>query len=130
MRGRPQHLHGGWYLVSGSIWLSVSELAGRHWTYSDHGCIARPVLDPQAGTTCAVAKSAPPMPPAPGVNRLNPPPTASWPIGVAAPQPVPDEIAGGGARPVLQAVGVTADSAQIETAGSQRSVVFNPRWQA
>ena len=28
------------------------------------------------------------------------------------------------------AVGVTADSAQIETAGSQRSVVFNPRWQA
>lgn len=46
MRGEPQHLNAGWYLVSGATELSVSELAGRHWTYSNHGCIAGPVLDP------------------------------------------------------------------------------------
>jgi hypothetical protein len=106
MSGEPQHLNGGWYLLSGATELSVSELAGRHWTYSNHGCIAGPVLDPATGTACAVSTSAP----APG----------------AEPQPVPGNVARSVARRVLEAVGVNPDAARVDTAGGQRSVVFSP----
>ena len=105
--GEPQHLDGGWYLVSGTTELSVSELAGRHWTYSNHGCLAGPVLDPQTGTACALATSAPP-------------------VQVVEPPPAPENVARSIARPVLEAVGVNPDTARVETAGSQRSVVFSP----
>lgn len=126
MSGEPQHLNGGWYLVSGTTELSVSELAGRHWTYSNHGCIAGPVLDPQMGTACAVAKSAPPIPVTPASSGVKSPSTALSPVPVAEPQPVPENIARSVARPVLEAVGVNPDAARVETAGGQRSVVFSP----
>lgn len=132
MSGEPQHLKSGWYVVSGTTELSVSELAGRHWTYSNHGCVAEPVLDPQTGTACAVAKSAPPiqaMPDTsgtPGGSGLNPAPTATSPAPIAEPQPVPENVARSVARPVLEAVGVNPDAARVDTAGGQRSVVFSP----
>jgi hypothetical protein len=132
MSGEPQHLSGGWYLVSGTTELSVSELAGRHWTYSNHGCIAGPVLDPQTGTACAVANSAPSIPPAPdargapGGGGFNPPPTPSSPVPVAEPKPVPENVARSLARAVLEAVGVNPGAARVDTAGGQRSVVFSP----
>lgn len=135
MSGQPQHLTDGWYLVSGTTELSVSELAGRRWTYSNHGCIAGPVLDPQMGAACAVNQSAPPMPPAPGAGSapgrsghgvpqttLSPP----VPVGQPVPVPVPEDVARRAAGPVLTAVGVSPDSAHVETAGGQRSVVFSP----
>jgi len=132
MSGEPQHLNGGWYLVSGTTELSVSELAGQHWTYSNHGCVAGPVLDPQMGTACAVAESASPLrvtpsaSGAPAGSGVNPPPTQSSPVPVAEPQPVPENVARSIARPVLEAVGVNPDAARVETAGGQRSVVFSP----
>jgi hypothetical protein len=132
MSGAPQHLSGGWYLVSGATELSVSELAGRHWSYSNHGCIAGPVLDPQTGTACAVATPAPPIPPAPGASGapggtgFSPPPKASSPVPVAQPQPVPENVARSLARPVLEAVGVNPDTARVDTAGGQSNVVFTP----
>lgn len=146
MRGEPQHLKGGWYVVSGTTELSVSELAGRHWTYSNHGCIAGPVLDPQMGTACAVAKSSPPIlapvPVKPDVNGgpepvgsgASPPPTAGSPTRGVGPQPAPfaepipvaENVARRLARPVLEAVGVNPDAAKVDTEGGQRSVVFSP----
>jgi len=150
MSGEPQHLKGGWYLVSGTTELSVSELAGRHWIYSNHGCVAGPVLDPQTGTACAVAKSSPPIPapvpvkPDASVSTIPPsgapgdgvyPPRAflpqtpgvgPQPIPVPEPAPVAENIARRQARPVLEAVGVNPDQAKIETEGGQRSVVFSP----
>jgi hypothetical protein len=132
MSGEPQHLSSGWYLVSGTTELSVSELAGRHWTYSNHGCIAGPVLDPQTGTACAVAQPAPPILPAPdahgatGGRGFNPPQTPLSPVPVAEPQPVPQNVARSLARPVLEAVGVNPDAARVDTSGGQRSVVFSP----
>jgi hypothetical protein len=127
MKGEPKHLSGGWYFLSGTTELSVSELAGRHWTYSNHGCIAGPVLDPQTGTACAVAQSAPPIPPAAGANGapggtgFSPPPTASPPV------PVPENIARSLARPVFEAVGVNPEAARVDTVGGQRSIVFSPQ---
>ncbi|MEP7192835.1 MAG: hypothetical protein ABI903_08205, partial [Actinomycetota bacterium] len=94
MSGDPQHMASGWYLVSGTTELSVSELPGRRWTFSNHGCIAGPVLDPATGTACAVARSVPPLPvspnagAAPGSVGVNPPPAAAPPVAappVAAP---------------------------------------------
>jgi hypothetical protein len=105
--GAPQHLKGGWYVVSGTTELSVSELAGRHWTYSNHGCIAGPVLDPQMGTACAVAES-------------------SSPSAVAKPIPLTENASRQLARPVLEAVGVNPANAKVDTEGAQRSVVFSP----
>ena len=147
MRGEPQHLKGGWYLVSGTTELSVSELAGRHWTYSNHGCIAGPVLDPQTGAACAVAQSSPPAPAsvkpdaggvypprtvaapdpggAPGGSGVNSPPTFESPVPVATPIPIP-ENARRLTRRVLEAVGVNPDAAKIDTEGGQRSVAFSP----
>jgi hypothetical protein len=133
MSGQLQHLKGGWYLVSGSTELSVSELAGRHWTYGNHGCIAGPVFNPQTGTACAVATSVPPIPRespasgAPGGRGPNPTPTASTQVAVATPLPVPEGLARSLARPVLEAVSVNPSSARVETAGGQRSIVFNPQ---
>ena len=150
MSGEPQHLKGGWYLVSGTTELSVSELAGRHWIYSNHGCVAGPVLDPQTGAACAVAKSSPPIPspvpvkPDASVSTIPPsgapgdgvyPPRAflpqtpgvgPQPIPVPEPAPVAENMARRRARPVLEAVGVNPDQAKIETEGGQRSVVFSP----
>jgi len=132
MSGEPQHLTGGWYLVSGTTELSVSELAGQHWTYSNHGCIAGPVLDPATGTACAVATSVPPLPvtpnagAAPGSIGVNPPPAAAPPVTVAPPSPVPQNVARRLASPVLQAVGVNPDAGRVDTEGGGRSVVFSP----
>jgi hypothetical protein len=132
MSGQPQHLSNGWYLVSGSTELSVSDLSGRRWTYSNHGCLAGPVLNPQMGAVCAVAQSAPPIPPitsansAPGSSGLNASPTASPPVPAPEPATVPENIARRAARPVLAAVGVNPASARVETAGGQCSVVFSP----
>jgi hypothetical protein len=108
MSGEPQHLKDGWYLVSGTTELSVSELAGRHWTYSNHGCIAGPVLDPQTGVACAVAKPLPST-------------------SVAQPVPVAEKVARRLARPVLEAVGVNPDAARVDTEGGQQSVVLVPK---
>jgi hypothetical protein len=107
MSGAPQHLKGGWYVISGTTELSVSELAGRHWTYSSHGCIAGPVLDPQLGAGCAIAKSSPSS-------------------AAAEPIPVAENVARGLARPVLEAVGVNPAAAKVDTEGGQRSVVPSP----
>jgi hypothetical protein len=107
MSGEPQHLKDGWYLVSGTTELSVSELAGRHWTYSNHGCIAGSVLDPQTGVACAVAKPLPSTP-------------------VAQPIPVAENVARRLARPVLEAIGVNPDAARVDTEGGQQSVVLVP----
>jgi hypothetical protein len=147
MSGQPQHLTGGWYLVSGSTELSVSERPSGHWVYSNHGCIAGPVLDPAAGAGCAVANSVPPLPPelgapgaksAPGAGGTKAPRTTSSPIPVPAPAPVPapvpvptpvpvpENVARSIARPVLTAVGINADTAQTQTAGGQTSVTFSP----
>ncbi|HEY8821726.1 MAG TPA: hypothetical protein VIM49_07245 [Dermatophilaceae bacterium] len=108
MSGEPQHLKDGWYLVSGTTELSVSELAGRHWTYSNHGCVAGPVLDPQTGVACAVAKPLPSTP-------------------VAQPIPVAENVARRLARPVLEAIGVNPDAARVDTEGGQQSVVLVPK---
>ncbi len=108
MSGEPQHLKDGWYLVSGTTELSVSELAGRHWTYSNHGCVAGPMLDPQTGVACAVAKPLPSTP-------------------VAQPIPVAENVARHLARPVLEAVGVNPDAARVDTEGGQQSLVLIPK---
>jgi len=108
MSGEPQHLKDGWYLVSGTTELSVSELAGRHWTYSNHGCVAGPVLDPQTGVACAVAKPLPST-------------------SAAQPIPVAENVARRLARPVLEAVGVNPDVARVDTEGGQQSVVLVPK---
>jgi hypothetical protein len=108
MSGEPQHLKDGWYLVSGTTELSVSELAGRHWTYSNHGCVAGPVLDPQTGVACAVAKPLPSTP-------------------VAQPIPVAENVTRRLARPVLEAIGVNPDAARVDTEGGQQSVVLVPK---
>src|SRR5450759_1783558 len=79
MSGEPQHLTAGWYLVSGTTELSVSELAGRHWIYSNHGCIAGPVLDPQVGADCTVARSAPPIEVAPSLSLSRRTSPEMWP---------------------------------------------------
>ena len=132
MSGEPQHLTGGWYLVSGTTELSVSELTGRHWTFSNHGCIAGPVLDPANGTGCAVATSVPPLPvtsnagAAPGSISVNPTPAAAPPVTVAPALPVPQNVARRLAGPVLQAVGVNPDAGRVDTEGDGRSVVFSP----
>jgi hypothetical protein len=132
MSGQPQHLRGGWYLASGTTELSVSELAGRHWVYANHGCLAGPVLDPQRGSACAVSSSTPPVSPGPGAKStpgrvgVKAPPITSSPAPVPQPTPVPQNIAASIARPVLAAVGVNADAAQVETGGGQQSVVSSP----
>ena len=130
MSGQPQHLKDGWYLVSGSTELSVSELAGRRWTYSNHGCLAGPVLDPQLGVGCAVAHSEPPVPTTPSAHsaeRGGPhAPSTSPSIPVSEPVPVSGSTALRTALPVLLAAGVNPDSTRVETAGAQRNVVFSP----
>ena len=132
MSGEPQHFNGGWYLVSGTTELSVSELAGRHWTYSNHGCIAGPVLDPATGTACAVATSVPPLPVTPnasghpGGTGFSPAPTASSPVPVPQPRPVRANVARSLARSVFEAVGVNPESARVDTAAGQRDIVFSP----
>jgi hypothetical protein len=138
MTGEPQHLKAGWYLVSGTTELSVSELAGRHWIYTNHGCIAGPVLDPQMGVACAVARSAPPIVVTPGASGapgatgspggsdVTPIPTASPPVLASTPKPVREDLARNVARPVFQAVGINPDAARITTAGGRQSVVFTP----
>jgi hypothetical protein len=153
MSGEPQHLKDGWYVVSRTTELSVSELAGRHWTYTNHGCVAGPVLDPQTGVACAVAQPSPPIavpvkpgasggpvpapaPGAPGGSKgVNPTPMAGPPVtgvgpiptSVAQPVPVPENVARRLARPVLEAGGVNPDAARVETEGGQRSVVLVPK---
>ena len=133
MSGEPQHLTGGWYLVSGTTELSVSELAGRHWTYSNHGCIAGPVLDPATGAGCAVAVSVPPLPvtpnagSAPGSIGVTPPSAAAPPSPVAPASPVPENVARRLAGPVLQAVGINPDAGRVDTEGGGRSVVVSPQ---
>lgn len=135
MTGKPQHLAGGWYLVSSNTELSVSERPGGHWVYSNHGCIAGPVLDPAAGAGCAIANSVPPRPTergAPGAKSAlgaggtKAPTTTSSPAPVPVPTPVPENVARSIARPVLTAVGINADTAQTWTAGGQTSVTFSP----
>jgi hypothetical protein len=151
MSGAPQHLKGGWYVISGTTELSVSEQAGRHWSYSNHGCIVGPVLDPQVGTACAVAKSSPPIlapvpvnpdvkgpdvkgAPAPVGRGANLPPAAGSPTRGVGPQPAPfaqpipvaENVARSLARPVLEAVGVSPAAAKVDTEGGQRNVVFSP----
>jgi hypothetical protein len=138
MSGQPQHLTGGWYLVSGKRELSVSERAGRHWVYSNHGCIAGPVLDPQMGAGCAVANSVPPVPAtpgakgAPGAGAVKAPTTTASPVPVPfpvpapTPNPVPTNFARNLARPVLAAVGINADAARLQASGGQTSITFSP----
>src|SRR5664280_525211 len=114
MSGQPRHLKDGWYLLSGTTELSVSELAGRHWTYSNHGCITGPVLDPQLGAACALAQPAPPLAAEPSAGwaagrGLHAPSTASPPVPSPGLAPVAENIARRVARPVLVAVGVSPD---------------------
>lgn len=133
MSGQPQHLSGGWYLVSGKTELSVSELGGGHWVYSNHGCLAGPVLDPQTGAGCAISDSAPPVAPAPGAHGaaggsgINVPMTTSSLVPPAAAKPVPQNIARSIAGPVLAAVGINAGAAQVQSAGGQSNVIFSPK---
>jgi hypothetical protein len=133
MSGQPQHLSGGWYLVSGKTELSVSELGCGHWVYSNHGCLAGPVLDPQTGAGCAVADSAPPVAPAAGAHGaagaggVNVPTTTSPPVPPAMPKPVPKNIAAGIAAPILTAVGIDAGAAQVQSSGGQSNVIFSPK---
>ena len=128
MSGQPRHLKNGWYLISGTTELSVSELAGRHWTYSNHGCISGPVLDPQLGAACGFAQSAPPLaaePSAGGTARsgLHAPATSSPPAASPVLAPIAEDAARRVARPVLLAAGVSPGSAPVETQGAARSVV-------
>ena len=142
MSGAPQHLKGGWYVVSGTTELSVSELAGGHWTYTNHRCIAGPVLDPQVGTACAVAKSSPPIlapvkpdvsgapvpapaPGAPGGSKGgNPPPTPGSPTrGVG---PVPSPILGPVPTPVPQPIPVSENVARRLARPVLEAVGVNP----
>ena len=129
--GEPQHLDGGWYLVEDKRELSVSERAGGHWVYADHGCVAGPVLDPQTGTACAIAEPG-------GVTAVEPvPPPGSEPAATAPPQPSPtptptprpvsEEDARRVAKLILQAVGLDPASAGVETAGDRRAVVVRPQ---
>ena len=132
MSGQPRHLKDGWYLIAGTTELSVSELAGRHWTYSNHGCITGPVLDPQLGTTCAVAQSVPPLAAKPGAGGtagggLHAPSTASPPVPSSGLAPVAQNIARSVARPVLLAAGVSPDTASVQTQGAVRSVVLSSK---
>ena len=60
-------------------------------------------------------------------NAFGPPPAASSSAPVAASQPVPEIVARNVARPVMAAAGVNPDSALVETAGSQRSLIFSPK---
>jgi hypothetical protein len=140
MTGQPQQLTGGWYLVSGSTELSVSERPGGHWVYSNHGCIAGPVLDPAAGVGCAVANAMPPVPPepaapgapgapgksAPGAGGIKARTTSSPPVPLPTPTPVPENVARSIARPVLAAVGINPDAARVQSAGGQTRVIFSP----
>jgi hypothetical protein len=135
MSGQPQHLSGGWYLLSGSAELSVSERPGGHWVFSNHGCIVGPMLDPAVGAGCAVGRSVPPIPPelgapgakrAPGAGGITAPTTTSSPVPGPVPTPVPGNIARNIARPVLAAVGINAEAAQVLTAGSRSSITFSP----
>jgi hypothetical protein len=132
----PQHLDGGWYVLDGTRELSVSERAGRHWVYADHGCVAGPVLDPQEGVGCAIAQpggvvTAEPAPPDPGSD--SPPPVSSpvpsppVPSPVPSPQPVSADDAARAARPVLAAVGLDPATARVQSSGDQRDVVVRPR---
>ena len=130
MRGQPRHLKDGWYLISGTTELSVSELAGRHWTYSNHSCITGPALDPQLGAACAVAQSAPPLAAEPSAggtagSSLPAPSTVSPPVPSSGLAPIAENIARTVARPVLLAAGVSPDSASVETQDATRSVVFS-----
>ncbi|MEP7036618.1 MAG: hypothetical protein ABI662_05140 [Dermatophilaceae bacterium] len=129
MSGEPQHLEGGWYLVSGTTELSVSELAGRHWIFSNHGCIAGPVLDPQTGTACAIAQSPPPIrgPVKSDVGGVSLPPDHVSPVPVRTPAPLQENVLRRLIRPILDAVGLSPDAVKIDAEGSQRSVVFNPQ---
>ena len=142
MKGAPEHLKGGWYVVSGTTELSVSELAGGHWTYTNHGCIAGPVLDPQVGTACAVARSSPPIlapvkpdvsgapvpapaPDVPGGSKGgNPPPTPGSPTrGVG---PVPSPILGPVPTPVPQPIPVSENVARRLARPVLEAVGVNP----
>lgn len=125
--GDPQHLDGGWYLVEDKRELSVSERAGGHWVYADHGCVAGPVLDPQSGTACAIAEPG-------GVTTVEPvPPPGSEPAATAPPQPSPtpspvsEEDARRVAKQILEAVGLDPASARVETSGDRRAVVLRPQ---
>jgi hypothetical protein len=113
--GEPRHLDGGWYLVKETRELSVSERAGGHWVYADHGCVAGPVLDPQTGVGCAIAE--------PGtVTTVDPSPSPS-----PTPTPVTEGEARRVAQPILRAVGLDPASARVETAGDRRAVLVRPQ---
>jgi hypothetical protein len=127
--GDPQHLDGGWYLVEDKRELSVSERAGGHWVYADHGCVAGPVLDPLSGTACAIAEPG-------GVTAVEPvPPPGSEPAATAPPRPSPtptphpvsEEDARRVAKQILQAVGLDPAFAGVETSGDRRAVVLRPQ---
>ena len=131
MSGQPQHLKDGWYLVSGTTELSVSELTGQQWTYANHGCVVGPMLDPRTGAGCATAQSSPQSSAkpvggdAPVSSGADLPPTAGAPGPFVEPIPFPESGARRLARPVFVAVGVNPDAAKAITEGGQRSLVFS-----
>jgi hypothetical protein len=111
--------------------LSVSEQAGRHWTYSNYGCITGPVLDPQVGAACAVAQSAPPLAPVPSAGGATGSgttvhSTVSPPGPAAELAPVAENTARKVARPVLLSAGVNPNSASVQAQGAMRAVIFSP----
>lgn len=131
MSGQPKHLKDGWYLVSGTTELSVSELTGQQWTYANHGCVVGPMLDPRTGAGCATAQSSPPSSAkpvggdAPVSSGADLPPAAGAPGPFVEPIPFPESGARRLARPVFVAVGVNPDAAKVVTEGGQRSLVFS-----
>jgi hypothetical protein len=130
MSGQPRHLEDGWYLISGTAELSVSELAGRHWTYSNQGCITGPVLDPGLGAACAFRQSTSPSPVVPSASGSagsdrDAPSIASTPVPSSEVAPVAESVARRVARPVLLAAAVSPDSASVLTRGATSSVVFS-----
>lgn len=132
MKGQPVHVAGGWYLVSGTTQLSVSELSGRQWVYTDQRCINGPVADLQLGADCAMASAPPPVATAPGggaaarSNGSVNPPTSAAPVPLPTPAPLPASIASAIAGPVLAAVGINVAAAHVEPAGDGVSLNFSP----
>jgi len=131
MNGTPKHLKDGWYLVSGTTELSVSELTGQQWTYSNRGCVVGPMLDPRTGAACATAQSSPSTTFKPNVgdgpasSGSDLPPASGSPGSVGEPIPFPESGARRLARPVFLAVGVSPETAKVVTEGGQRSLVFS-----
>jgi hypothetical protein len=128
MTGRPVHVAGGWYLVAGTSELSVSELAGGKWVYTDQRCITAAAVGPQFGADCSQAAPPPPVATAPdthsvprGNGNVNPPGTP-----VPTPAPLADSIARAIAAPVFAAVGVNVAAVQVQTGGGQASLISSP----